>query len=87
MPQICRYEWTVHSAAWADDWSRNQQTPFNTMGYLDDHGLKAWPPSVRTSPWPKWHGEEASIRPLLFFFFFFCSLHYPALQEEKKKKE
>ena len=53
------YEWSVHTAAWADEWERNVQWPFLYMTeQLNATGL--WPNPK--SPWPGWGDGGATVR-------------------------
>lgn len=53
------FEWAVHTAAWAEEWERNQQWPFLHMAAaLNDTGL--WP--APRSPWPSWGDAGQTVR-------------------------
>lgn len=64
-------EWTVHSAAWAEDWACNRQHPFVDM----DEAYKPYYPT-RTTPWPCADGTESMPRLL--------SAQYPWLPPSSK---
>ena len=52
-------EWTVHSAAWAEDWACNRQYPFMDMA---ESYKPFYPEATRETPWPCADGTESVPR-------------------------
>ena len=55
--QMGTFEWTAHSAGWAEQWAVQRQSPLD--GFQDPPG--PWPHPK--SPWPSWHGSETVYIP------------------------
>ena len=49
-------EWTVHSAAWAEEWACNRQSPFMDMA---ESYKPFYPEATRVTPWPCADGTES----------------------------
>lgn len=52
-------EWTVHSAAWAEEWACNRQSPFLEMA---EAYQPFYPDETRVTPWPCADGTESMPR-------------------------
>lgn len=59
-PNEGMWEWTIHSTAWASEWSANKQSPILDFPNDPAHA-KAWPNP--RSPWPSWHLHETVYLP------------------------